>query len=379
MRDALLRAAAADLELRLAGAAPADAAGEARERVVLLRRGAAALYLSCASSTWSLPSRLSARCAKMSRMSCVRSMTLRSVCLAMADACAGVRSRSKMSDLGVELHRADDDVVELALARSRTSDRCARAAGRPRRRPRRPAVRASSRSSRMLSSASMRRAPRFDLSPTWTRIARPSFAFDRRARARVRANSASRSAMSSPTSTSSLADRHRARPRGTAARRSSARDVVRVDACDARLAVGRELDGRDEVEAQAHEVDEIVARERLAAQVRVHEAQPAEAPFGRAQAPDVRQHQLPGVADDHVVDLARAVHERADLPPRLDGGLDERARQLGRRDVVGRNAAPVDALERPERRRREAGLVAVDFDARPLARTGSSRVPRPCR
>ena len=74
-----------------------------------------------------------------------------------------------------------------------------------------------------------------------------------------------------------------------------------------------------EIEAQAHEVDEVVARERLASQVRVHEAQAAEAPLGRAQAPDVGEHQLPGVPDDDVVDLPRAVHEHADLPARLDG------------------------------------------------------------
>ena len=39
-------------------------------------------YFSCASSTWSLPSRVRARLAKMSRMSCVRSTTLRSQTLA---------------------------------------------------------------------------------------------------------------------------------------------------------------------------------------------------------------------------------------------------------------------------------------------------------
>ena len=105
----------ADLELRLAGAAPADAAGEARERVVLLRPRRGSVYLSCASSTWSLPSRLSARCAKMSRMSCVRSITLRSVASSMARACAGVRSRSKMATVA-RLAWPEHDLVELALA-----------------------------------------------------------------------------------------------------------------------------------------------------------------------------------------------------------------------------------------------------------------------
>ena len=98
----------------------------------------------------------------------------------------------------------------------------------------------------------------------------------------------------------------------------------------ARLAAGRELDRRDEIEAEAHEVDEIVARQRLAAQVRVHEAQPAEAPLGGAQAADVGQHQLRRVADDDVVDLPGAVDEHADLPARLERDRRERPGQLGR-------------------------------------------------
>ncbi len=59
-----------------------------------VRRGST--YLSCASSTWILPSRLCARWAKMSRMSCDRSTTLRSVAELIDRTCAGERSRSKM-------------------------------------------------------------------------------------------------------------------------------------------------------------------------------------------------------------------------------------------------------------------------------------------
>jgi hypothetical protein len=94
----------------------------------------------------------------------------------------------------------------------------------------------------------------------------------------------------------------------------------------------------------------------------VHEAKPSEAPFCRAQAPDVGEHQLAGVTDDDVVDLARSMDERAHLPPGLDGRFDERARELGGRDVVDRDAAPVNALERLRRGGGEPGLVAVDFD-----------------
>ena len=67
------------------------------------------------------------------------------------------------------------------------------------------------------------------------------------------------------------------------------RHVVRVDH-RARLAAERDLDGRHEVEAQADEVDQVVAPQHLAAQVGVHEAQAAEAALGRSQTADVREH-----------------------------------------------------------------------------------------
>ena len=66
------------------------------------------------------------------------------------------------------------------------------------------------------------------------------------------------------------------------------------------------------------------------------------------------------VADDDVVDLARAVDERADLAARLERGLARATMQLGRRDVLERDPAPVDALERLRRVRAEPGGVSVE-------------------
>jgi hypothetical protein len=86
--------------------------------------------------------------------------------------------------------------------------------------------------------------------------------------------------------------------------------------------------------------------------MRVDETKAAEAPFRGAEAPDVREHQLSGVTDDDVIDLAGAMDERADLTPRLDARGDERARQLRGRNVVERDATPINALERLRRRRR---------------------------
>src|SRR5436305_4584322 len=56
------------------------------------------------------------------------------------------------------------------------------------------------------------------------------------------------------------------------------------------------------------------------------------------------------------------MHEDADLPSGLHRSVDERARQLRRRDVVERNASPVKALERLRRVRREAGRISVELD-----------------
>jgi hypothetical protein len=58
------------------------------------------------------------------------------------------------------------------------------------------------------------------------------------------------------------------------------------------------------------------------------------------------------------------VHEHADLPARLDGRLDERLRQLGGGDVLGGDAAAVEALEGARRGGRKPGLVAVDLDGK---------------
>jgi hypothetical protein len=56
------------------------------------------------------------------------------------------------------------------------------------------------------------------------------------------------------------------------------------------------------------------------------------------------------------------VDEHPDLPSGLDRERGERAGQLGRGDVVTRDAALVEALERAQRGGPEPGRVAEDFD-----------------
>ena len=111
------------------------------------------------------------------------------------------------------------------------------------------------------------------------------------------------------------------------------------------------------------EIDEVVARERFAVQVRVHQPQRRETPLGGAQAPDVREDQLGRVAHDDVVDLARAVDERAHLPARLPRRLAERAQELGRRHPLERDLAPVNVLEGLDRARRRVLSYSRRFPA----------------
>jgi hypothetical protein len=77
-------------------------------------------------------------------------------------------------------------------------------------------------------------------------------------------------------------------------------------------------------------------------------AQAAEAPLADAGALEVWPLDAARVADDDRLDVALAVDERADLPPRLVRELGELARELGRDDLLRRDAARVELLDAPE-------------------------------
>ena len=104
------------------------------------------LYSSCASSTWSLPSALRACCAKMSRISCVRSTT-RAWSASSSERCwVGLSSSSTRSTSAAASRVGHLQLAQLALAdeRPRVGMRAVLddlATGAT------PAVRASSRSS----------------------------------------------------------------------------------------------------------------------------------------------------------------------------------------------------------------------------------------
>ncbi len=108
------------------------------------------------------------------------------------------------------------------------------------------------------------------------------------------------------------------------------------------------VDRDHQVEAQQREVVQVVLRQLFAAQVRVDGAQAAETPLADARALEVGPLDAARVADDDRLDVALAVDERADLAPRLVRKLGELARELGRNDLLRRDAARVKLLDAPE-------------------------------
>ena len=92
--------------------------------------------------------------------------------------------------------------------------------------------------------------------------------------------------------------RRRINKEGLRVRAGSDGNAVRVVDRE-RVSLGRDADRGDHVQAQTRQVDQIVARERLAAQMRMHQAQTTKATLSRAEATEVRQHHLARVADHH--------------------------------------------------------------------------------
>lgn len=108
--------------------------------------------------------------------------------------------------------------------------------------------------------------------------------------------------------------------------------------------------------------------EGFSPQVRVHEAQRPEATARGAQSTDVWERELGGVADDDVLDRARAMDQHAHLSPGGEGGVDERPCELGGSDAVGGNAAAKDALDGAGVTGRKTVDIAEDLDGTPPVR-----------
>ncbi len=117
---------------------------------------------------------------------------------------------------------------------------------------------------------------------------------------------------------------------------------VKID----RAPLGRHANGRDQIEPQKGEIDQVVSGQRLVAQVGVDEAQAPKAPAAGPDAADLRQVYPRGVADEDVLDGPAAADEDAHLPLDLARHATEERGQLGRGDLLWLQPAPVHPLER---------------------------------
>ena len=115
-RDPAAREASVRLELRLAGAPRRRRRRPSRSRCCHIPRIRGRLYSSCASSTWSFPSALTACWAKMSRISCVRSTTRAWSAFSSVRCCGGLSSSSTISTSALGLGVRPLQLFELPLA-----------------------------------------------------------------------------------------------------------------------------------------------------------------------------------------------------------------------------------------------------------------------
>src|SRR5262249_33031144 len=98
-----------------------------------------------------------------------------------------------------------------------------------------------------------------------------------------------------------------------------------------------------------------------AAQVRVHQAQAAEAAGRAARAADVGQDDLRRVSDEDVLDRAAPIDQHADLAMQLTRKLRHEGGELRRDDFVRRDAAPIHSFQRLDLARLESGEVSRHF------------------
>ena len=310
-------------------------------------------------------------------------MTFRSVKSAIACAWTGRQVGIEDQHVGVELHRADQHLLQLAAA-----DQVLRiglgaallhhahhahaggAAQLPQLVDRGPpsAVAASARRARH---AAVRRR-----TSTTTSSARSRLSVATAAGA-TRSNSSSSASISAAAierrcgGTARSAARARAGPPSTGGSRcATCRSAGRPS--------GQHADRRHQVQPQQRQVDEVVARQRLVAQVGVHQAQAAEAAAAGADAADLGQVDARGVADEDVLDLAAPADQDADLA--LDLARDARTGTPPARPrrPPRPEPPPVHALERVLLARLEPDDVPGDgVQARVPSIRGKTSAARP--
>ena len=121
-------------------------------------------------------------------------------------------------------------------------------------------------------------------------------------------------------------------------------------------------DAHHRVEPELREVGEVVRREAFVREVRVDAAHAAQAAAAGAHAPPVRQLDAAVVADHHVRHRARAVDQHADLAADLARELGEPPGEVVGQEAIGRKAALREALELLDVVSLQAVGIAEDAD-----------------
>ena len=109
--------------------------------------------------------------------------------------------------------------------------------------------------------------------------------------------------------------------------------------------LGGDRDGATEVEAQPHEVGDVIFGEALTLEVGVHEAHATEAVTPAARSAEVGDKQLLGVSDDHVPHAPASVEGDAELAVELSRELTEAERQRLRDDLARVHFALIEAAQ----------------------------------
>ncbi|HEX3474009.1 MAG TPA: hypothetical protein VHT91_03150 [Kofleriaceae bacterium] len=122
----------------------------------------------------------------------------------------------------------------------------------------------------------------------------------------------------------------------------------------------RRVDGnrRYSIQPQQCEVGQVVAGERLAAQVGMDQTKPAEPALSAAHTADVGQHDLRCIADEGVLDRTAAIDQHTDLSVELGALGSELGSELAGHHVGWRDAPPVQPLQRLDLARLESGEIS---------------------
>ena len=127
------------------------------------------------------------------------------------------------------------------------------------------------------------------------------------------------------------------------------RGTVRHHVADVQLAGPTrciDTDRGDRIEPQQREVGHVVARERLVAQMGMNEPQAAKPAGATADTTEIGQRDLRSIADHDVLDRTAAIDQHTDLAMELGGLQRELLGKLARHDLGRCDAAAIQALQR---------------------------------